>query len=162
MSLSRALAFALFSLLALPASAQGTAITLGGLNADPAAPLEITADSLSVDQDTGIAIFTGNVVVGQGDLRLSAGEVRVVYDDTTGEIDALDITGGVTFVTATEAAESQTASYNLETGQLTLSGEVLVTQGPSAIAADRMTVNLETGTARMDGRVRTVFQQGEN
>lgn len=162
MSLSRALAFVVFSLLALPVVAQGTAITLGGLNADPSAPLEITADSLSVDQDTGVAIFTGNVVIGQGDLRLSAGEVRVVYDDTTGEIDSLDITGGVTFVTATEAAESQTASYNLETGQMTLSGDVLVTQGASAIAADRMTVNLETGTARMDGRVRTVFQQADN
>ncbi|MEJ6477632.1 MAG: LptA/OstA family protein [Octadecabacter sp.] len=154
--------FVIASFLTLPASAQGTAITLGGINADPSAPMEISADSLSVDQDTGLALFDGNVVVGQGDLRLSAGQVRVSYDAETGDIRFLEITGGVTIVTATEAAEAQTARYDLDAGELILSGEVLVTQGASAMAADRMVVNLEDGTSRLDGRVRTVFQQADN
>jgi lipopolysaccharide export system protein LptA len=68
----------------------------------------------------------------------------------------------VTFVTATEAAEAESADYNLTDGTLTLSGNVLLTQGPSALSSDRMTINLKTGTARMDGRVRTVFNQGNN
>jgi lipopolysaccharide export system protein LptA len=154
--------FVIASFLTLPASAQGTAITLGGINADPSAPMEISADSLSVDQDTGLALFDGNVVVGQGDLRLSAGQVRVSYDAETGDIRFLEITGGVTIVTATEAAEAQTARYDLDAGEMILSGEVLVTQGASAMAADRMVVNLEDGTSRLDGRVRTVFQQADN
>lgn len=146
---------------AAPVTAQ-TNINLGGISTDASAPVEVAADNLTVDQDTGTATFTGNVQIGQGDLRLSAGSVEVVYGAGTGEIARLQASGGVTFVTATEAAEAQSADYNIAGGTLTLSGEVLLTQGASAISAERMTVNLETGNALLSGRVRTVFQQGGN
>lgn len=146
---------------AAPALAQ-TNIDLGSVNTDPDAPVEITADSLSVDQDTGVAIFEGNVVFGQGDLRLSAGRVQVVYDDASGDISSLSATGGVTFVTETEAAEAASANYDLDGQTLTLSGNVLFTQGASALSADRMRVNLENGSAQLDGRVRTIFAQDNN
>jgi len=146
---------------AAPALAQ-TDINLGAINANPNAPVEITADSLSVDQDTGTAIFQGNVVFGQGDLRLNAGRVQVVYNGTSGDISRLSASGGVTFVTATEAAESASAEYNLDDGTVTLSGDVLLTQGNSAISSDTMRINLSTGAAQMDGRVRTIFNQGGN
>ena len=64
-------------LLGTAANAQ-TNIDLGGISADPKASVEVSADNLSVDQDSGTAVFSGNVVIGQGDLRLSAGSVRVV------------------------------------------------------------------------------------
>lgn len=147
--------------LALPAAAQ-TNIDLGGINADPNAPVEVTADNLNVDQDTGTAVFSGNVVIGQGELRLSAPEVRVTYAADTGDITRLQATGGATFATATEAAEAQTADYDLASGLLTLDGEVLLTQGQSALSADSMVLDLNAGTARMSGRVRTVFQQNGN
>ena len=155
-----ALFCAAFSL-ATSATAQ-TNINLGVINADPNAAVEITADSLSVDQGSGTAIFQGNVVLGQGDLRLSAGRVQVVYNDASGDISRLDASGGVTFVTATEAAEASNAEYNLDAGTLTMSGNVLLTQGASAISADTMRINLSTGAAQMDGRVRTIFNQGGN
>ncbi len=139
-----------------------TNINLGGISADPDAPVEVSADSLSVDQDTGTAVFEGNVVVGQGNLRISAGRVEIVYGSSTGEIDRLSVSGGVTFVTATEAAEADSADYNIAGGSLVLSGNVLLTQGVSAISADRMQINLETGNAELTGRVRTTFQQGGN
>ena len=154
-------ALTIFLLLPLIAQAQ-TNIALGGISADPGAPVEVTADSLNVDQDSRSAVFSGNVVIGQGEMRISAAEVKVIYSDATGDIAQLLATGGVTFVTATEAAEAQSAEYNLTTGMLILSGEVLLTQGASALSADQMTVNLETGTAQMQGRVRTVFQQDGN
>ena len=143
---------------ASPAFAQ-TNINLGGISADPSAAVEISADNLSVDQDTGTAVFSGNVVIGQGALRLSAGSVRVVYAEETGDIAQLMASGGVTFVTDTQAAEAASADYNLTTGQLILSGNVLLSQGASALSADKMTVDLTSGTAQMSGRVRTVFQQ---
>jgi lipopolysaccharide export system protein LptA len=146
-------------LLAAPAFAQ-TNINLGGIRADSSAPVEVAADSLIVDQDTSTAVFSGNVVIGQGDLRLSAGSVRVIYDEATGDITKLNASGGVTFVTATEAAEAQTAVYDLTSGTIVLTGDVLLTQGASALSANQMTVNVNTGTAQMSGRVRTVFQQG--
>lgn len=152
-------AFVVAMLLAAPAFAQ-TNINLGGISADSSAPVEVAADSLTVDQDTGTAVFSGNVVIGQGDLRLSAGSVRVIYDEATGDITKLNASGGVTFMTATEAAEAQTAVYDLTSGTIVLTGDVLLTQGASALSANQMTVNVNTGTAQMSGRVRTVFQQG--
>ncbi|MCF7698559.1 LptA/OstA family protein [Loktanella sp. M215] len=149
------------TLCATPLLAQ-TNIDLGGIRADPNAPVEVTADNLKVDQDTGSAVFSGNVKIGQGDLRLAAPEVRVTYAATSGDITRLQASGGVTFATATEAAEAETADYNLADGMLTLDGAVLLTQGKSALSSDSMVVNLNTGTAQMSGRVKTVFQQDGN
>ena len=87
---------------------------------------------------------------------------EVVYGAETSEIARLIATDGVTFVTASEAAEAQSADYDITTGLLTLTGDVLLTQGASAISAQRMIVNVKTGTASMEGRVRTVLQQGGN
>ncbi|MFT5065058.1 MAG: lipopolysaccharide export system protein LptA [Yoonia sp.] len=157
--MTKLMTLAVALLIAAPANAQ-TNINLGGIRADSSAPVEVAADNLTVDQDSGTAVFTGNVVIGQGDLRLSAGSVRVVYSDATGDIAQLIASGGVTFVTDTEAAEAQNADYNLITGVLTLTGDVLLTQGASALSAEKMTVNVNSGAAQMSGRVRTVFQQG--
>ncbi len=136
-----------------------TDISLRGLAADPTAAVEITADALTVNQGSRSAVFAGNVVIGQGELRIAAGRVEVIYSDETGDIARLDASGGVTFATETEAAEATGAVYDLTSGILTLNGDVLLTQGASALSADRMVVNLNDGTAQMDGRVRTVFGQ---
>ena len=144
------------------AAAAQTNVDLGGMTVDTTAAIEVTADSLSVDQETGQAIFDGNVVIGQGDLRLTAGRVQVVYGTDTSEISRLVASGGITFVTADEAAEAQAAEYDITSGLLVLTGEVLLTQGPSAISAGKMTINVTDGTATMDGRVRTILQQGNN
>ncbi|WP_296417678.1 lipopolysaccharide transport periplasmic protein LptA [Pseudooctadecabacter sp.] len=161
MTLLKSALFVATMILAAPLAAQ-TNLNLGGISADPAAPVEITADNLTVDQNSGTAIFEGNVVLGQGQLRLSAGRVEVIYDGTAGDISRLSATGGVTFVTDTEAAEAQSADYNLDAGTLTMNGDVLLTQGASAISADTMRINLTTGAAQMEGRVRTILTQGGN
>ncbi|WP_210528425.1 LptA/OstA family protein [Rubellimicrobium arenae] len=143
----------------MPTLAGAQNVALGGLSADPSAPVEVTSESLSVDQATGAATFTGNVLIGQGDLRLQAGEVEVRYDEGSGQIARLLASGGVTLATPNEAAEAQDADYDLTGQTLTLTGDVLLTQGQSAISADRMVVDLAAGTARMEGNVRTVLQQ---
>ena len=61
------------------AMAQGTEVAFGGLQHDSSLPIEISADSLAVDQSDGSAVFEGNVTVGQGEMRLSAGKIRVEY-----------------------------------------------------------------------------------
>lgn len=143
------------------ASAQ-TNVELGGIEVDTSAAIEVTADSLTVAQESGSAVFDGNVIIAQGDLRLTAGQVAVIYGTDTSEITRLIASGGVTFVTADEAAEAQNADYDIKSGLLVLTGDVLLTQGPSAISAGQMTINVTDGTASMEGRVRTVLQQGDN
>lgn len=147
--------------LASHANAQ-TSIELGGMTVDTSAAIEVTADSLAVDQASGKATFEGNVIIGQGDLRLTAARVEIVYAAETSDIARLIATGGVTFVTDSEAAEAQSADYDITTGMLTLTGDVLLTQGASAISAQSMVIDVTNGTASMEGRVRTVLQQGGN
>lgn len=152
---------ALLGLVLLPDWGLAQGISLGGAFAtDPEAPVEVTSETLTVDQATGAAVFTGNVVVLQGELRLGAAEVEVRYDEATEEVARLLASGGVTLATPSEAAEAQAADYDLGARRLTLTGEVLLTQGSTAIAGDRLEVDLETGTARMEGNVRTILGGG--
>lgn len=148
------------------ATAQGADVAFGGLKHDASLPVEITANALSVDQGTGSAVFEGDVVAGQGTLRLSAGRVQVQYQvvngTPTGEIEQLVASGGVTFVNGAEAAEAQNAIYAIKSGQITLTGDVILTQGANALSGEKLVVDLNTGQGRITGRVRTIFQTGGN
>lgn len=152
----------IFTLWPLALFAQNTSVALGGLTEDSSAPIEIASDNLSVDQATGKAVFQGNVVIGQGNLRLSANRVNVTYSNNGEGISKLEASGGVTFVTETEAAEAQNAVYSLDSRTIVMTGNVLLTQGASAISSNRMVVDLDSNTAQLDGRVRTILQQGGN
>lgn len=144
------------------ALAQGTNVSFGGLKADTTLPVEVTAENLSVNQADGTAVFTGDVLVKQGEMRLQAGEVRVQYDATGKAIDKLFATGGVLMVNATDAAEAAEAIYTIATGEVLMSGGVLMTQGQTAIKGDRLNINLKSGTGRIEGGVTTTFMPGGN
>jgi lipopolysaccharide export system protein LptA len=138
-------------------AAAQTDLSLGDIAADTDTPVEVTAESLTVDQNTGRTILTGNVLVVQGDIRIKAGQMEVFYDAEGSAITRLVAGEGITFTTATQAAEAAAADYDLATGLLVLTGDVLLTQGRNALSSDRMTVNLRDGTARLDGQVRVVI-----
>ena len=55
--------------LSSPVFAQGTQVAFGAIQQDTSAPVEVSADELSVDQKTSAATFQGNVVIGQGQMR---------------------------------------------------------------------------------------------
>ncbi len=65
--------------------------------------------------------------------------------------------GGVTLTSPTEAAEGREAVYTVTSGEVVMTGDVLLTQGGSTIAGQKLIVDLDTGTGRMDGRVKTVI-----
>lgn len=144
-----------------PAFAQ-VGIGFGGVAHDASQPVEVTADSLAIDQATGRAAFEGNVIVLQGDLRMAAGRIEVIYatGGTGRAVQEVIATGGVMVTRGADAAEGSEARYVVETAMLTMTGDVLVTQGPTAIAGDRMVVDMATGVGTVDGRVRTVIGDG--
>lgn len=143
--------------LASPALAQGTNIAFGALKQDAAAPVEVSSDTMDINQATGTATLTGNVLIGQGSLRLAAKTVRIVYDSTRSQIARLVASGGVTLVSGEDAAEAANAEYDMTTGRILLSGDVLLVQAQTSITADRMDVDTRAGTARLEGNVRTVL-----
>lgn len=152
------IALCLACLPALPIAAQ-TSIGFGGVSHDSNQPIEVTSDSLRVDQTTGNAVFSGNVIVIQGDLRMAAGEVSVIYGTSDAQqVQEVLATGGVLLTRGQDAAEGAQAEYSVETGHVFLSGDVLVTQGRTTIAGDRLNIDLNTGNGTVEGRVRTILQ----
>lgn len=149
-------------LAASTAAAQGARVAFGDSGQDRNAPVEVTSESLNVNQNDNTAVFEGEVVIAQGEMRLAAPRVLVVYLADQSGIERLEATGGVTLVSGEDAAEAARADYNITTGMIDLRGDVLLVQGQSAITGDEMQVDTVAGTARVTGRVRTVLQPGDD
>lgn len=143
------------------ALAQTAEVGFGAGTADPDAPVEVTSETLAVDQNDGTALFIGNVIVGQGEMRLTAPKVRVIYNQDQSAVERMVATGGVTLVSGPDAAEARNADYTISTGVVVMTGDVLMTQGASAISAEKMTVRLKDGTAQMSGRVKTILKSAD-
>lgn len=137
-------------------------IAFGDLGQDTSLPVQVAADQLAVNNADGSAVFSGNVLVTQGEMKLAAGEVKVLYGAETSEIQELVASGGVTVTNLGDAAEAKSAVYTVGSGMIVLSGDVLLTQGPAAMAGQKLTINLKDGTGVMEGRVTTTFQPGGN
>ena len=141
------------------ALAQGAGISFQGLQNVRGLPIEMSADSLEVNSQTGETLLRGNALLGQGDLRLSAPEIRILFDTGAGNaIRRLEASGGVTLVTAQEAAEGAQAVYDVTAATLRMSGSVILTQGPSILSGDSLFVDLRAQTGRIEGRVRSILQ----
>lgn len=145
-----------------PVFAQGTNVAFGTIKQDTTAPIEVTADTLTVDQATGTALFKGNVLINQDELRLSAQKVKVIYRSESAGIAKLAATGNVTLISGTDAAETQRADYDIDSGTIVMTGDVLFTQGPNVLTAQKMTIDLTAGTIHMSGQVKIIFQTAGN
>lgn len=137
-------------------------IAFGDLNQDTSLPVQVQADQLAVNNADGTAVFSGNVVVTQGEMKLAAGEVKVSYGADKKSIETLVASGGVTVTNLGDAAEAKEAVYTIASGVIVLSGDVLLTQGGSAMAGQKLSINLKDGTGVMEGRVTTTFVPGGN
>lgn len=151
-------------LLLLPAlaQAQGANVAFSGLQHDSTLPVEVTSDQLNVSQADGTAVFSGNVLVVQGDMRLSSDQVRVEYGaagtENAGRIARMHASGNVVMTTPQEAAQADEAVYTIDAGSVVLTGNVILTQEQNALSGDRLVVDLNAGTGAMEGRVKTIFQ----
>ncbi|EEE36513.1 OstA family protein [Rhodobacteraceae bacterium KLH11] len=146
----------------VPVSAQEAQVAFGSVEADPSLPVEVTSETLNVNQENGSAEFVGNVIVIQGEMRLTAERVLVIYNEDRSAIERMEATENVVLVSPPDAAEGDWAEYTIDSGVIRMRGNVLLTQGPSIISGDQMIANLTSGTATMSGRVKTILQQGQN
>ncbi|HLL29585.1 MAG TPA: LptA/OstA family protein [Allosphingosinicella sp.] len=131
-----------------PASAQVSA--LKGHNSN--APVDVAADRIEVQDRADRAIFSGNVVVRQAQLTLTAARLTVAYSGGGGiELRRIDATGGVTVRSPSETARGNVAIYDLDRKIITLIGNVSLVQKDAKVNGGRLTIDLESGRAVMDG-----------
>ena len=153
-------ALALAALIAAPALAQSP---FGGFKHDETQPIEIAANSLEVQEAQQIAIFRGEVVAGQGTLRLTADELEVNYGDSdasTGQIKRLQAKGSVLIANGAETAAGDYADYDVVKGQIRMTGAVTLTQGGNVVKGASLTIDLNNGQGKVDGgggRVKSIF-----
>ncbi len=135
----------------------------GSFQHDSSQPIEITADSLAVNNATRVATFSGEVVAGQGTMRMTADRIVVSYagegGGDTGKIDKLRAEGKVFLSNGAETAKGDWADYDVASGSVTMGGGVVLTQGENAISGERLTIDLNAGTGEISGgRVKSIFQ----
>ena len=147
-----------FLLVPLIAVAENASLAFGEKDLAADAPIEITSESLEVDQSNGTVVFSGDVLISQGVLRLSAAKVLGSYDNDTSMIATINASDGVVLVSGAEAAEADGAEYDVQSRTVLMSGNVVLMQGNFALSAKQMRIDLKDGSAQMIGRVKTVLQ----
>jgi len=157
----------LTAMLASGAIAQETQVPFGGLKHDSSKKIEVSADSLVVSQGNSSAEFKGNVLAGQGTLKIEADRLIVEYKadsegTATGAIHSMTASGNVVLANGAEAAQANEAVYMVTSGTVKMTGDVILTQGRNAIAGTILNIDLNSGDAVFEGRVRTVLEPESN
>lgn len=151
MSMTRTLTMAAIALAlaALPA-------TGGAQTADNRAPIMWGADTVEYVGET--AILKGRAELVQGDNRFRAD--RISGFNQSGD-SRLEATGNVYFVTPDQTIRGDRATYDTASGDIVVTGDVILTQGENVMTGGRLTYNVRTESAHIEGgegrRVQGVF-----
>lgn len=138
----------------------------GGFKHDRTQPVEITSLSLEVFQDKNLAVFEGDVIASQGTMRLNSSRLEVIFDpdndsdSESGAIKHMTAIGEVFISNGAETAHGDEAVYNVETGIIDMTGDVVLTQGENVIAGSTLKIDVDAGTGRIEatqGRVTSIF-----
>lgn len=150
-----------------PSALAQNASPFGGFKHDRNQPIEITSDALEVRQAESLAIFSGEVVAGQGTLRLTTDTLEVSYDENnesdseTGAIKQMTAKGNVFISNGAETAQGNRAEYDVEAGKINMTGSVVLTQGGNVIAGETLVIDTVSGRGRIEGggkrRVSSIF-----
>lgn len=133
-----------------------------GVGFDSQKPSEI--DAARVERtDAGLTwIGEGDVRVSQPGVVLTADKMVIRLTEDTGEIESIEATGSVRYANVQgDALAGDYAFFESEKNVLTVTGSVVVLQGPQVATADKLTYNTLTGAMVMStepgGRVRGLF-----
>ena len=81
------------------------------------------------------------------------------------QISRLEAKGSVVVTQKDQTATGDTGLFDMRSNTVTMTGNVLVSQGPNVLRGERLVVDLTTGVSRVDagssnGPVRMLIQQG--
>ncbi len=162
------------------AMAQDFGAAFSGFNSGSNEPIQIEADRLEVRDAEKLAIYSGHVRVLQGETLLQTPVLRVFYKNeeeagktgaptgaTTGatsggvtgsKVSRIEAGPGVTVHSKDQDASADRAVFDMAKDLVTMSGNVLLTQGGNVVRGERLIVNLTTKEGRVEGgRVQTLI-----
>ena len=159
-------------------------------------PIQIEAATLEVRDKSKMATFSGDVQVVQGDTTIKCDTLVVFYGaggpgagppasavthsargaarqgpavpQGAQDIRRIEARGGVTVISKDQNASGDLGVYDVKKKTITLTGNVVVTQGKNVLHGDRVTVDTTTGNAHIESavnspnRVRALIQPSKN
>jgi lipopolysaccharide export system protein LptA len=153
---------------------------LQGFQTNRGKPIKIAANQLEVRDKDKQATFSGDVHVIQGDTDLRCKVLTVYYEEDSDpsapkepkpagaqqgggqqQIRRMEAKGSVVVTQKDQTATGDNADYDVHTDTVTLTGNVVVTQGQNVLRGQKLVVNTTTGISRMEmptgGRVEGLF-----
>jgi len=158
-----------------PASSSDSVAIFPGTNSKE--PISIDADKLVYYDKERKAIYSGSVVVIQGDTKMTCTVMTVFLDRSPAQgqsqaaapaqgpnqakdgqsapasdsgVKHLDATGPVTVISKTQVATGDSASYDKAEDKVWLIGHVTLSDGQNVTKGDKLTYDLKTGQATID------------
>lgn len=172
----------------LPANAQtrsaprdtGTPNAMQGFSKNKGQPVNIEAEKLEVRDKDKTAVFSGKVVVTQGDTTMKSKTLTVYYVGQPGKgddakpvargpggdeqkIKKLEAQGDVVVTQADQIATGDNAVFDMDTNIVTMGGKVVLTQGQNVLRGTKLVVDMTNGYSRVEssgsggGRVQGLF-----
>lgn len=151
------------------APAQQPSGAMQGFSANKDQPVKITANSLEVRDKIRQATFMGDVKLVQGDTNIACKTLIVFYEDAPAakkgapppdaqaqkgggsqQIKRAECKGDVLIVQKDQTASGELGVFDIKTNTMTITGNVVVTQGQKIMRGDRMVANLTTGVTTVD------------
>lgn len=186
----RVLALVAFVVAAGPVLAQpskGPPNALQGFSQNRDQPVHIEAATLEVRDKDKVATFSGDVRVKQGDTGLRCKSLLVFYEQDAADtkpaaaekskamtaatpgpngeqkIKRLEARGAVVVTQKDQTATGELGVFDMKTNTVTLTGNVVMTQGQNVLRGDKLVVDLTSGVSRVEsgkngaGRVQGLF-----
>jgi lipopolysaccharide export system protein LptA len=164
---------------------QGSPLLPGGNSKDP---VSIEADKLVYYDKEQKAIYSGNVVIIQGDTKLTCSTMTIYMEKSaapangapakpaepsglpgstgeSGRVRHLDCSGPVTVLSKTQTATADSGAYDKPQNKVWLIGHVTLSDGGNVTKGDKLTYDLTSGQATVEtggetGRVKGQFLPG--
>jgi lipopolysaccharide export system protein LptA len=152
------------TLLTIAAAAQQTSLTKGMLNPD--VPIDVSADNFVADANAKTGVYTGNVVIHQGEVKMRANAVRAQFAEN--KPNKIYAQGHVVIDAPSGVATGDNGIYDVNPRIITLTGNVVLTKEKNIMRGQQLVVNLITGQATLDGgqgksgRVQALFTPTNN
>ena len=145
------------------------AALLGAMLAGPAAaqlatgsnaPVDITADELETANGACTSIWRGHAEALQDTARLRADVLTTEFarkssgagkTGACGDLVRMTADGSVYYVTPNQKVHGDNAVYLADSDMLTVTGDVVATQGQNVLRGSKMVINTKTGQGRMVG-----------
>lgn len=170
----------LITLAAAGAQAQqaGEGAAFSGLGSESREPIRIDADRLDVFDRENRAVYAGNVVAVQGDTTLRCSVLTIHFERAAegaaegasgpaaegDSISRIECEGPVTILSRDQVATGDRAVYDRQGGQMVMTGNVALSQGPNVTRGERLVYDIDRGVANVEAgasqRVRGLFVPG--